>query len=289
MDNKMMMVVIRNMGIAVMVALLLSGCAMLQSFKSASPAGKVDATQAAQRIIAAYHVSKLLAQAEPVLTRSLMARLPKSVGANQRQRLKGHIDEVFRTQALTRDVRQRLVRQAKSGNKKRVLAQAAQKLESPLASRMLNLQRNAGKDGFADGYNAFLQQPLDAQRRKRLQLLRKLMDKMGVIDIQTAFKTTLLKTMVSTRNAITPAQKDVSQSALQQLLGKARRTMRNQMSEQVPLILLYVYRNIDDETLTAYVELQSSPAMVWANQALVGAVEAALADAGGQLSERVGQ
>lgn len=277
---------IRYFSIIALAVVALAGCTALQPGRMGGDAGSAAA---ARRIIAAYHVSGLLAQAGSVLTQSLMQRLPATVDTVKRQRIRRVIDNAFRAGELTQAVRDRLQQQAQQAGRGQVLATAAAKLESPLAERMLDLQRQAGEDGFASGYNAFLQQPRDARRETRLRQLNTLIQKRGMIDVQSAFQSTLLQTMVAARNALTPASLDIDQAALEQLLDSNRNTLRTQMQEQVPLLLLYVYRDIDDATLKSYVELQSSPAVSWVNQALVTAIQGALASAGEQVSTRVAQ
>jgi len=270
---------LRTIGYFIITALatmLLVGCSALQSLSAGSGSDDTAATQ----IIDAYNVSRLLGQADNVLTRSLMDQLPDEVDADQRQRIRAAINSALRTSELTTDVRQRLVQQARSEGHERDLMAAATQLQSPLATRMLKLQSNAGQQGFADDYNAFMQQPLNARRKARLQQIRTLMQNMGIIDVQSAFQLTLLKAMVATRNAATSAAYNIDQATLQALVDNNRTTLRNQMQEQVPLILLYVYRDIDDDTLQSYVEMQSSPALVWVNQALVKAIQQTLAAAG---------
>lgn len=277
---------VRYFSIIALAVVALAGCAGLQP---ARISGNADSAAAARRIIAAYNVSGLLAQADSVLTQSLMQRLPATVDAAKRQRIRRIIDNAFRAGKLTQAVRERLQQQARQAGRGRVLATAAAKLESPLAKRMLQLQSKAGEDGFASGYNEFLRQPRDARRERRLQQLRTLMQAKRIIDVQSAFQLTLLQTMVATRNALTPASRDIDQAMLEQLLDSTRKTLHTQMQEQVPLLLLYVYRDIDDATLKAYVELQSSPAVSWTNQALVTAIQGALESAGEQVSTRVGE
>src|SRR5699024_7227779 len=120
-----------------------------------------------------------------------------------------------------------------------------------------------------------------------LQQIRALMQHMGIVEVQSAFQLVLLETMVEARNTVTPPEQDISRQQLTHLLDQNRDTLEAQMREQVPLILLYVYRDIDDATLSGYAELQGSPALLWANQALVEAIQRALEDAGDRVKKRL--
>lgn len=270
----------RHFIIVAVAAVLAAGCA---GFQFGAGRGGQDA---ARRVIAAYDVSRLLAQADMVLTRSLMAALPEAVGFNRRNRLRQIIDQEFEVAALTATVQQQLAQRASQSGHLDALAAAAAALETPLARRLLGLQSKAGNDGFANGYNAFLQQPPDARRKARLQQIKKLMRHMGIVDVQSAFHLTLLKTMVNMRNALTPPERDIPQARLQKLLEQTRRTLRSQLRKQVPFILLYVYRNISDADLRKYVEMQSSPALAWTNRALVKAIRRTLEQAGKRVWQR---
>ena len=50
-------------------------------------------------------------------------------------------------------------------------------------------------------------------------------------------------------------------------------------------MLLYVYRDVDDSTLSEYVALQNQPELVWANQALKNAIIDTLSAASDRVTE----
>src|SRR5699024_4541662 len=155
---------------------------------------------------------------DTVLTRSLMDELPDTVGAAERQRLRQVIGNEFQVHALADSVRRQLEQQARQSGHMQSLAKAATALETPLARRMIGLQAEAGDDGFANGYNTFLQQPLDARRKARLRQIRNLMRHMDIVDVQSAFHLVLLETMADARNTVTPPEQDIGPRQLTHLL-----------------------------------------------------------------------
>lgn len=244
------------------------------------------AANAAERVTAAYGVSALLAQADMVVTRSLMADLPDSVGFTQRQQLRQIIDKAYATATLTDAVQQQLQQHALHAQRVRDLADAAKMLETPLAQRLRGLQDKVGGAGFAADYNAFIKQSHGRQREARLSRIDTLMQAMAIVDVQTAFHVTLLTTMLHTRNAVTPSAQDISQANITKQVQRNRRMLNNQLREQLPPILLYVYRKVDNDDLRDYVQMQVSSAMKWTNQALAEAIRSALEQAGQQLLKK---
>ncbi len=260
-------------------AALVAGCAA-----GPQQGASVDA---AQRVLDAYDVPDLLAQAGPVVSESLSNNLPGEVDTQTRERLRMIIADVYEPQKLTADVVARLQARAEQAGREAALAEAAEALASPLAARMIGLESVAGNDGFADGFNAFIRQPVDERRKARLRTVNTISQNMSVVELQTSFNLTLLEAMVRARNAATGAEYQVTEQEIQRMLGNTRQGIRSRLREQVPLMLLYVFRNVEDSVLDSYAELQSRPALVWTNQALTEAIQGALEAAGEKIPERL--
>lgn len=273
----------RHLVTIAVVSVLLAGCTQMQVRLGG---GEQLASTAAKRVTSAYDVSSLLAQADMVLTHSLMAELPDTVDFPQRRELRRMIDDEFRTATLTAAVRQFLSDEAVQTHHVQTLLDAASALETPLARRMHGLQAKVGTDNFANGYNTFIQQSPNARRKARLQQINALVDHMGIIDLQSAFHLVLLKTVLETANAVTGPDHDMSEAEIDAILRQNRHMLRSQLEEQLPPILLYIYRDIDDASLQKYVKLQGAPALLWANQTLVKAIRNALEQAGQRVRQR---
>lgn len=267
---------LRLAAMLVCMAVLLAGCATLQPSRQ-------QASQAAQRVVSAYNVSDLLARADMVLTRSLLDSLPDDVDAAQRERLRQIIASHFKAAALTSAVQRDLAAQAVQKQHMRSLVDAADALDSPLAQRLQGLQAKVGNDGFATAYNTFIQQPPSARREVRLQQIKTLIHDMAIIELQSAFHVALLDTMLKTRNALAPLEQDMTLAEINQQLEQNRNMLRKQLHEQLPPILLFAYREVDDADFGKYVDLQGSEALLWTNRALARAIGKALEQAGAKV------
>lgn len=258
---------------------LLTGCAGLQP-----PAQR--AGTAASRIVVTYNVDDLMARAKTVLARTLLDDLPDDITSAQREQLRQVINDDFDTADLTTAVQHNLAAQAVQEQQVQALTQAAAALDSPLAQRLLGLQAKVGDAGFAAAYNAFIQQPPDARREARLQQIRQLIDAMAIVDLQRAFHIKLLDAMLQTRNGLLPSAQRLTPAAINTRLEDNRSTLDQQLHEQLPPILLYAYRDVDDADFARYVQLQGASAMAWANRALAQAIAKALHQAGKKLPKQ---
>ncbi|MES1924361.1 hypothetical protein [Salinisphaera sp. T31B1] len=262
--------------VACLGALMLAGCAT-------GPTSEPAQTSAANRVLEAYDVPDLLAQAAPAVSQSLDKNLPDDVPTAERQRLRDAVYAAYAPDALAADVTQRLREQAKTDGRERALASAADELASPLAQRMISLESATGDDGFAQGFSAFVEQPATDARKRRLRIIDSLSDDMQIVQLQTAFNVTLLEAMIRGRNAVVDSDRQVDEPQIERMLSNTRDGIRGKLDERVPLMLLYVYRDVDDATLQDYADLQSQPDMVWTNQAVEKAIIDALAAAGDQV------
>ena len=259
--------------------LLLAGCA-------AGPTGKPAQTTAAQQVLKAYHVPDLLAQAAPAVSRSLDKNLPDTVSTSDRQRLSRVVSEAFEPQALQQDIVERLRERAAESNHEKELASAADKLSSPLATRMIGLESVAGNENFAQGFNSFVNQTATDARKRRLRLIDGLVADMQVVELQTNYNVILLQSMIRGRNAAVSEQNRVDDAQVERMISNTRQGIRDKLQEQVPLMLLYIYRNVDDADLQQYADLQAKPDMLWTNDALVQAITETLRAAGNDIPEQ---
>lgn len=271
----------RYVFIIILSMTLLAACTPLQ-VRLGEGAKLADA--AAARVVAAYHVTGLLAQADTIVIDSLLEELPSTVDVARRQQLQQQVVTIFAAARLTRRLTRQLAQQALDNNQVGALLDAADLLETPLARRLHQLQEKVGEDGFAAAYNAYAQRPQRDDRAARLQRVQTLMRAMGTIELQSAFHAALLQAVLQTRNALT--QSALAPTAIQTQLADSRRMLRGQLQEQLPPILLYVYRDVSDSDLQKYVKMQQSTALTWTNQALAKAIGIVLEQASQQLQTK---
>ena len=256
-----------------MGALLLAGCAT-------GPAGKQAQTSASNRVLAAYEVPDLLAQAAPAVSQSLDKNLPDDVSDTDRQRLRDVVFDAYDPQALQADVAENLREQARTDGREPALVAAAEALDTPLATKMIGLESTTGEANFAQNFKAFVDQPATERRKARLRQIDSLAQDMQIIELQTGFNVTLLEAMIRARNAASGPQHQVDAPRIEQMVAKTRGNIEGKLEQRVPLMLLYVYRDVSNAELESYVQLQSRPELVWTNQALKKSIIDALSDAG---------
>ena len=256
-----------------MGALLLAGCAT-------GPAGTQAQTSASNRVLAAYEVPDLLAQAAPAVSQSLDKNLPDDVGDADRQRLRDVVFEAYDPQTLLADVAETVREQASASGHEQALVVAAEQLDTPLATKMIGLESTTGQANFAQDFKAFVNEPATARRKARLRQIDSLAEDMQIIELQTGFNVTLLEAMIRARNAASTAEYQVDQPRIEQMVAKTRGNIKGKLEQRVPLMLLYVYRDVSDAELQSYAQLQDRPELVWTNQALKAAIINALSNAG---------
>ena len=261
-----------------MAAAVLAGCAT-------GPADKAAQESAADRVMAAYDVPDLLAQAAPAVTQSLNQNLPDDVDTTTRSALRDAVYEAYDPQTLQQDVLDRLRDAAARDDQQRALMSAADALHTPLATRMIALESATGDPDFAANFKAFVEQPATPERKERLRKVDMLAENMKVVELQTDFNVTLLEAMIRARNEASAAEYQVDNSRVEQMVAETRADIGNKLEQRVPLMLLYVYRDVDDSTLSEYVALQNQPALVWANQALKNAIIDTLSAASDRVTE----
>jgi len=258
---------------AMAAAILLAGCA-------SGPTGEPAQTSAANRVLEAYDVPDLLAQAAPAINQSLDKNLPDDTSQADREQLRSAVYAAYAPDALYADVAQRLRSAADAEDHKRDLASSADELNAPLAQRMISLESVTGDENFAASFNSFMEQPASDNRKARLRIIDALADNMQIVQLQTAFNVTLLETMIRSRNAVVDSAQQVDETQVERMLTNTRSGIRGQLEERVPQMLLYVYRDVDDATLQSYADLQSQPDLMWANRAVENAIIASLSAAG---------
>ena len=261
-----------------MGALLLAGCAT-------GPAGTQAQTSASNRVLAAYEVPDLLAQAAPAVSQSLDKNLPDDVADADRQRLRDVVFEAYNPQTLQADVAENLREQASSTGNQQALVVAAEQLDTPLATKMIGLESTTGQANFAQDFKAFVNEPATARRKERLRQIDALAQDMQIIELQTGFNVTLLEAMIRGRNAASAPEYQVDQPRIDQMVSETRGNIEGKLEQRVPLMLLYVYRDVSDAELQSYVQLQDRPELVWTNQALKTAIIDALSNAGERVAE----
>ena len=212
-----------------MAAAVLAGCAT-------GPADKAAQESAADRVMAAYDVPDLLAQAAPAVTQSLNQNLPDDVDTTTRSALRDAVYEAYDPQTLQQDVLDRLRDAAARDDQQRALMSAADALHTPLATRMIALESATGDPDFAANFKAFVEQPATPERKERLRKVDMLAENMKVVELQTDFNVTLLEAMIRARNEASAAEYQVDNSRVEQMVAETRadifapRTQRHRLA-----------------------------------------------------------
>lgn len=240
---------------------------------------------AAQHLASVYQLSAFLAQAAPAVSGSLNRNLPQSVDLGRRKRVDRSVNRAFAPAPLQADAVRRLAEAARKQGRTADLVRAASWLDKPLAQRMIGLERKVGESGFSHDFKQFVSEPADNQRKRRLNIVDQLTADMHLADLQTRFNVTLLGAMIRARNLVVAAAARVDESKIQRILSNTRAGLHDKLARQLPLMLLYVYRDVDTDTLKRYAALQHRSAMVWVNKAFVRAIGGALEAAGRDIPE----
>lgn len=256
------------------------GCAM-------GPPSQQAQTSAANKVVDDYKVSGLLAQSGPAISDSLSRNLPESIDDTQRQALDSAVAQTYDPQRLRNTVVSRLADAAATSDNQKYLVKAAAELDKPLPQRMIGLESRVAEPNFGDGFQAFQNKPATPERQQRLEIINQLSDDMVVGDLQTDFNVALLESMIEARNNVVSPDEQVDATQKQRIISNSRDGIRAKLNQQVPRMLLYVYRDVDTQTLQQYADLQHQPFMVWTNKALANAVTSTLADAGPRVSQNL--
>ena len=265
---------------ALTFAALAAGCAL-------GPPSQQAQTSAASQVVDDYKVSGLLAQSGPAISDSLSRNLPDSVDDAQRQALDAAVARTYDPQRLRNTVVSRLADAAATSDNQKYLINAAAELNKPLPQRMIGLESRVADPNFGDGFQAFQDNPATPERQQRLEIIEQLSDDMVVGDLQTDFNVALLESMIAARNDVVSPDEQVDAAQKQRIIANSRDGIRAKLNQQVPRMLLYVYRDVDTKTLQQYADLQHQPFMVWSNKALANAVTSTLADAGPRVAQNL--
>lgn len=260
--------------------MLVAGCA-------AGPPSRQAQTSAADQVVDNYQVAGMLSQAGPAISDSLSRNLPASISDGQKQRLDAALAKAYEPQRLRSAVVDRLGDAATASEHQSYLTKAAANLKKPLPQRMIKLESKVSDPGFGRGFKAFLNEKGGPARQQRLDIVKDLADDMAVTDLQLQFNLSLLKSVIKARNAVVPADQKVGSAQKQRILSNSRDGIRAKLDQQVPRMLLYVYRDVNTDTLKQYARLQHQPEMVWTNQAVADAVTASLSDAADRLTQNL--
>lgn len=257
---------------------LAAGCAL-------GPPSRQAQTSAANQVVDDYKVAGLLAQASPAIAASLSHNLPDSVSDDQKQQLDNAVAKAYGPQRLRNAVVARLGDAATASDHQKYLIEAAEELKKPLPQRMIGLETKVSDPGFGDGLQAFLSKPSSPARQQRLDIVKQLTDDMVVTDLQVDFNLALLKSVIKARNSVVAADQQVGPDQEKRILSNSRDGIRAKLNQQVPRMLLYVYRGVDSDTLEQYAKLQHQPEMAWTNRTLADAITSSLSDAGDRLPQ----
>lgn len=250
------------------MAVALAGCATLGVGQSGE--------QAAERVLAAYRIGDMLAQAAPILNEALDANIPAEVGEAERTRLRRAVSKAYDGDVLTAAVADRLAQRAREAERVPDLRHAAEQLESDLAQAMIAREDSAGDEEFNTGFREFLQQPVTEESDRAVARVRQLAADLQLVELQTVFNLGLLQGMVTARNTVAPPGRTTSKENLARMMRETSEGLDQRLSRRIPLMLLYVYRDASEEQRAAYIQLQRDEALRWINGALAGAVEDAL-------------
>lgn len=257
--------------LALVLLVVIGGCALR---------GPGNGRDAARHLVTIYRVSALLAQAAPAVSGSLRRNLPQSVALDRRKRVDRLVNRIFAPAPLQADTVRRLAQAARSQGRTADLARVANWLDQPLAQRMTALESKVGELGFIRGFQQFVHERANDQRKQRLAIVDQLAADMHLADLQTRFNVTLLRAVIRARNLVIAPGDRVDESQIQRILSNTSAGLHRKLAQQLPLMLLYVYRDVDTDTLERYAAIQHRSAMVWVNKTFVQAIGGALEAAG---------
>lgn len=257
-----------------------SGCAGMPDWWPFGP----DARANARQVLVIYDIGGMLDQVAPIIIDSLAANLPAGVQEPETKWLQARIQAVYDPARLLEQAALRLAALAEAREREGALDQAAERLDTALALRMVQNEKAAATQAFADGFAAFLQQPVDPANAPRMQRMRDLSEALHLVDLQIAFNVGMLRGMAAARNAVVDESMRTSPEILQRMSETTRRALRSRLVEQLPILLFYAHRDVAGEDLERYLTTQTTPALAWTNNALAAVLEATLEDAAARLA-----
>jgi len=264
--------------VTLVIALVCSACAVQP------PQRPPEA--AARDVLESYRIPAMLDKAAPMVSGSMYSNLPAKVGASERKRLRKAINQVFDVQSLQQGMVDSLVGQARRAQRIEALHLGAEALNTELAQRMVALEGGVGEEDFAAGYGDFRSSLTEAPSDRRMDQAKQLARSLQLVNLQSAFNAGVLRGMVRARNAAASEKVQTSDESLQRMLDQTRRRIAGRVSERLPTMLYYVYRNVPEADMTAYAEMQSGAEMRWLNGAVANAMAESLAEAARKVGKR---
>lgn len=262
--------------------LAVSACSSMSWWPFGERAKLTDAAQ----VLAIYDIDGMLAQVAPIINDSLAANLPAEIGAAKRERLREVVQEVYDPTLLAAAAARRLLQRARAEERGAALAAAAAALDAPLPRRMVANEQAAATQEFARGFAAFLKQEADPAVEPRMRQMRQLNEATSLVDLQIAFNVGMLRGMLAARNAAAPTAKEISPENIERMIDSTRSALRPHLTQRLPVMLFYAHRDVSPADLAAYLALQGSPALDWANSALPDIIAQTLAGAAQRLPVR---
>jgi hypothetical protein len=237
-------------------------------------------------VLAAYRVRGMLEQAEPIIQDALLANLPAAVSAEQRERLQMAVAQAYAPAGLFEQTSENLARAAKSEGQTEFLSEAAKALNSELAQRMVALDDEAATDEFADAFAEFQKKPVPEGAGERMRTMEGLAEDLHLVELQTVFNIGMMRGMIEARNAASPEDYSMSQESADNMVQQTREGLEAHLDEQIPVMLFFAYREVEDAKLAEYGDMQSGDALRWVNQAMVKAIGQAFAQASEEVAEQ---
>lgn len=272
-----MHIVIRGVGAAILAAAV-AGCALIDT--------AADERRAAVRVIEAYRLDSMLQQAAPIVTDAVMGNLPAGPDKAARERLRRAIADVYDAQTLKSVMAERLVAWAESQRRADELHTAADQLETDLAADMIAREDSAGDEDFNKGFQEFLDRPATDASDREMDRMRALAEDLQLVDLQTAFNLGMMQGMILAKNTVVSDDYSISPSSERMMLEETRGGLQRRLNQQIPVMLMYVYRDVGESRKAAYAELQHAEALRWVNGALADALETALKAAAERIPKR---
>lgn len=244
---------------------------------------------AADRVLSAYRVGGMLEQSAPIITDALAANLPAAVSEAERKQLEKAITEVYTVEELFASASKKLTEAAGEQGKEEDLKQAAEALEQELVQTMVDLDEAAATDEFAEAFDEFLNESPPDDAKARLEIIKTLVDDLHLVELQTVFNIGMMRGMIVARNAAAPEDYSMSSENADKMVKQTREGLNEHLSGQLPMMLLFAYRDVEPEKLAEYKKLQDSEVLRWVNGAMVKALGQAYVDAAQQLPKRYKQ
>ncbi|MAA76005.1 MAG: hypothetical protein CMN28_15005 [Salinisphaeraceae bacterium] len=266
--------------LALITALALLGCSDGPG-NTGSPQTTPEAD--ARQVLVDYRVPGMMGQVADIINDSLDTNLPGGATVKQADALKSVVSDVFAQDRLVGLAADYLQQRVEESDREDVLPRVHDKLSAELPQRMIALEDSAATDEFAEGFAAFLDQPVDPANEPRLDRLESLAASLHLVELQTEFSVGMMRAMIHARNAAASPNYEASQESLERMATQTRDGLNERLASQVPLLLFYAYRDVDDEALGQYQTLHGDEDMRWVNSQVPQAISAALAQTASEI------